>query len=304
MTGPSRKETNFTYHFIVVIAAVLWGTVSLFSGLLTREHVDVFSQILYRALFGVIFAFIFARFVFKQNLALQKTELKIIALNSLFTLGGWTFFMISIFLGTPIAKATVLMYTYPIYSVILSYIFLKEKPAVKNIVGILFSFISVLILLEVWKIQNLTLLHPGDLFALIDAIFTALVIVYGRKIRTETKINSFKLFTYTLLFMIPLLFIFGLLLKTMGIDIIDPVINISLTPNAWAYAIGIGAFGTAFTFPLLYIGLGKVKTLTANILLLFEVAASYMFGVIFFAEHLSPWGIIGMIGILLSTLLI
>jgi len=299
-----NKISESKYHITIILAAVLWGTVSLFSGLLTREGVDVFSQITYRAFFGVIIAFIIARFIFKQNLRLKHSEIKYIILNSLFTLGGWTFFMISIYVGTPIAKATVLMYTYPIYSVILSYFLLKEAPTKKNILGILLSFLSILILLEIWHIKNLTQIQLGDLFALVDAVFTALVIVYGRKMRTEIKINSFKLFIFTLLFMIPLLFLFGYLLHFFQIDILKPVINLTLSPKAWVYAISIGTFGTALTFPLLYIGLSKIRSSVANILLLLEVVSSYLFGVIFFSEQFSVWGIIGMLGIIISTLLI
>jgi drug/metabolite transporter (DMT)-like permease len=90
-------------------------------------------------------------------------------------------YLSSIALGTPVAKAILLVYFHQVFGILLSCLFLAEPIAVRTIVVAVLAVIGVLFILEIWHIDfsSITTI-AGDLFALTNAFFYASYIVLGR----------------------------------------------------------------------------------------------------------------------------
>jgi drug/metabolite transporter (DMT)-like permease len=287
------------YHISILLAAFSYSGLSVISTLLTNQHVDAFTQIVFRSFFSAIMLFMVI-FIYKVNLTLTKSHLLYIAINSFLFTGAFTTYSIAIYLGTPIAKASALNNAYPFTTIILSYILFHEIPSKKNWIAVILSLCSVLILLEVWHIRHVEQFHIGDIFAIANSVFFGGMVVFGRKIRTETHLNSFQSLFYTLLFTIPLLFLLGFLLR---IPFFTPSIRLNLPIISW-FTLVLAAFATIVPLILLYISISKINATVASVLLITDLVWIYIFGLVLFHQPVTIWGALGIIGIMASILLV
>lgn len=288
------------YHGIVLLSALSWSSLAVFSQLLTYQHVDAFTQVLWRLTFGATVAGI-ALVVFKQQIRFKKENISCLFINSLLFLGAYTTFSLAVFLGTPIAKVLALNYAYPLAVVILSYLLFKDLPTRKQFIAITLSVISILLLLEAWNIHGFSQIRVSDFFAYINSFFFAGMIVYGKKIKTDTKLNPLQIMFITLLLTIPELFILAFFIH---VPQFLPIINPHLATASWITLLCIGSFSTVLPVVLLYIGISHIKANVASVLLLTEPVWVYIFGFLLFHQLLSIWGFLGMLGVLVSVLLV
>lgn len=295
---------KYRYHLFILLAGMSYSSLSIFFAMLTKQGVAVFSQVLWRAFLGAIFSLIIFKIFFKEKVKLEKKDYQYIFINAVIFVLGYTTYAGSIYLGTPMAKAIVLAYSYPIAVVILSYLLFKEIPKKKNLLALILSFCSLYILLEFWKVKSLLQINKGDLLAWLNSFCYGGVIVWGTKMRREIKINPCISLFYTLLIGIPILFILGWGLKLLGIGLYSPVLNINFGLGNWLILIGLGFFGTTLPVTLMYFGMTKLKSYVTSVLLLTEPVFVYLFGLLFFGQTLSLWTIIGGLGILVSVLLV
>lgn len=295
--------SKFKYHFSVFFAALSFSGISIFTAILSKNKVNLFTQVFGR-MFAACMLMLFISFFFHKKLAVKKNELFYIIINGLLFLIGYTTYSISIFLGTPIIKAIALVYTYPISAVILAYFLLNEKPTLKQIAAMIISLISLFLLLEIWTIKNLSQFKLGDMFALFNGVCFASLIIWGIKIRRSVKINPYSILFYSLIIALPLVILSGYLLKAISIPLLIPQFNIAVVANNWLPLVCLGVFGSGLSYVFLYFGSPKLKPLTTSVILLIEPVFVYLFSIFVFGQALSVWGIVGMIGIIISTLLV
>ncbi len=295
--------SKYKYHFSVFLAALSFSGISIFTAILSKNKVDLFTQVFGRMFFACILM-LFISYLFHKKLVVKKNELFYIIVNGLLFLIGYTTYSISIFLGTPIIKAIALVYTYPLSAVILAYFILKEKPTLKQIMAMIMSLISLFLLLEVWTIKNLSQFKLGDMFALFNGLCFASLIIWGIKIRRSVKMNPFSILFFSLVISLPLVILSGYLLQIINVPILIPQLNIAAITNNWLPIVCLGVFGSGLSYVFLYFGSPKLKPLTTSVILLIEPVFVYLFSVFVFGQALSIWGIVGMIGIIISTLFV
>lgn len=294
---------KYKYHLIVLLAGVLWSGLSVFTQILTDLQVNSFNQVLWRVVFGCLFSFLMAKFVFKQKMNIPREKLWLFFVNSLFLLFGFTTFSIGIFLGSPIAKAVALNYSYPLAVIILSYLVFKDVPSKKNILAMFISLAAVAFLLEVWTIKDFASLNLGDVFEWLNSIFFGGIIVWGTKIRKELKPNPFVTLFYSLLMFIPLLFILGFILSQFGLKTMAPIVMTNFNIYGWLSLFGLGVFCSSLPIALLYFGATKLKSFTSSVLLLSEPVMVIILGALLFGQGLSLWGFLGMALVFVAVLL-
>lgn len=291
-------------YIFLLASSFFYSTLDLFAVILTRLNIVPFNQILWRSIFGTVTSLILFKVIFKINLSIKRTELPYIYINSLLMLGGFITFILSIYLGTPIAKAVALIYSYPISIIILSYLFFKDIPTLKQLIALGLSLISVTFILELWKIKNLTNITPGELMALINSVFYSLMIIYGKLLKKRIHMHPVKTTAYSLVFLIPQLILIGSIFSYFGLTILQPIITLDFSLYGWLALLGIGFFGTTLSFGFLYAGVSHVQSTVAGLLLITELVWATIWGVFLFNQPLTFWMIAGIIGVIISVLLI
>lgn len=294
---------KYRYHLSVLLAGFCYSGLGIFSALLTQQGVNPFNQVFWRIIIACGIAFLLSTLVFRQKLSLTLHEVQLLLINSFLFLFGFTTIAGSIYLGTPVAKAIILSYAYPVPVVILSYLLFKDIPSKKNVVAIVLSLTSLLLLFEVWTVMGISQVHPGDLLAWANSFFFGSIIVWGTKIRRDSKLHPVVSLFYTLLLSLPLLFLFGSVLGILRIELFSPVVIANFRSASWISLIGLAGIGTVAPLALIYYGATKLKSYVTSILLLTEPVWVYIFGVLYFGQTLSLWSLVGAIGILITVLL-
>lgn len=297
--------STYKYHIYILLAAFSFSGLTIFTALLTKQGVDPFNQVFWRIIIGAAICFALAKLVFKQNLILNRKELLILLVNSVIFVFGYTTFTGAIYAGVPLAKAIALNFSYPIPVVLLSYFLFKERPSRKNLLAIIISTASIPVLLEIWKIKNVTQIGLGELLAWVNSFAYAGIIVWGAKIRRDTKLHPYVTLFYTLAFSIPILLLTIYLLNRNGIYFYELNIKtVQLSAIHWLYLLLLALSSSVIPIALIYFAASKLKTQVSSILLLTEAVWVYIFGYLIFGQSLSIWGILGSLGIMLSVLLI
>ena len=298
------KFSQFKYHLLVLSAGISWSTLAIFSKYASNFTIDPFSQVFWRMVIGLIASFLLASVLIRKEIKFDKRATKYLFINGVFYVLGFTTFAASIFLGAQLAKAIALNYTYPLAVIILSYLIFRDVPTKKNILAVILSFISIVVLMELWTVKNLTQIGAGDLFAWLNSFAYAGVIVWGTKIRKGLKLNPLIILIGSYLFALPLLVILGIILLFFNIPLFNPVFNTGFSLYGWLTLLGLGTVSSVLPFSLLYFGSSHLKSFTTSLLLLSEVVCVYLAGVFLFGQQMSIWGIVGMIGIAISVLLV
>ncbi|MDX1921066.1 MAG: DMT family transporter [Candidatus Caenarcaniphilales bacterium] len=298
------KENTQLPIFALLLAALCYTSLVVANKWLNDHEVLAFEQIFWRVLISIIFAGLGVILFEKKNFQITQLELKYFAINAFLFLGGFSTFTLGITLGTPIAKAVALNYAYPLVIVIVNFLIFKEIPSLKHFVSIALSLLSVALVVEIWKTGSWNQFQIGELVALSNGIFYGTMIVFGKLVQQVTKGSLYRSLFYSQLFMLPLFVGLGFLLQASGQDILKPHLNLNLGGMNWI-VLGLSSLsGGLMPLALIYFGVSKIKPYIASLLLLTEPVWVYFCGLIFFEQQLSWPSLAGILGIILSVLLV
>lgn len=174
---------------------------------------------------------------------------------------------------TTITNAILLTYTAPIFSVILSVIFLRETIARKTIVGIIISLVGVILVSDPSGISIGSSQTLGSLLALLGAFFYAAMAISSKTLTQKTTPLYAAFWQYFIILILTSVFAFNLTLSNFTSNIV------SLVYLGWA------AGGIAF---LLYMqGVKRVKGQLIQIITMLEVLVGSLSGVFLLGETLT-----------------
>jgi drug/metabolite transporter (DMT)-like permease len=296
-------KTKYYSYLLLLLAGFFFSFLAVFSEFATRLGIDGLNQIIWRQLFALIVSGIAAFFIFKQKPSISFKEYKYVFINGLLFAGATATFTLGIYLGSPIAKAVALNYAYPLVVIIASFIFFKEKPSFRAWIATVISFISVAFILEIWTIQNFFSLNTGDLLELLNSLFYGLIIVWGKKMTNDTKLHPLKSIFYSNTIAVPLVFFLGMFISTgLNISSIGTSIKILTIPQ-FLTVLALSLF-MILPIALIYKASIKAKAHVVSIFLLTELIWVYILGLLLFSQSLSIFGVLGMIGIIVSILLL
>lgn len=297
---------KYKYHFLILLAGLSYSGLSIFSKLAADQKIDVFNQNFWRTFVGVVLALILSRTLFRltrQDFSISRKDFLNLLVNALFYSGTALLFIASIYLGTPLAKAVLLSYAYPLTVVGLTWLIFKELPKTKHWLAIGLSLISVVILVGSGGWQNLLEIDRGSLLALITSFFFGGLIVWSSKLRRDTKLHPMVTWFYSFLIALPVFAIVALALTALGVTFLIPNLRFDLSSLNWLTLVALGVFGNSLPLFLINFAAAKLKPYVISVLLLTEPLWVYFLGLIFFQQQLSLWAIVGAVGILISVLL-
>lgn len=274
-------------YILIIIAAVLWGSIGLFSK--TAENIG-FTSIdicFIRATFsvvilGIIF-FIKDRSIFKLK---NIKDLKYFIGTGLisFSLYNWSYIMA--IRETSMGVAAILLYTAPSIVMIFSFILFNEKITKIRILALIMTFIGCILVMEVLKGEN-TISLKGFLYGILSGIGYALYSIFGKY--ALKKYSSVTIVFYTFLMSAILYTILG-----------NPIEILEKTreANAWLFIITFSALSAAIPYMLYTEGLSGTEASKAAILANIEPIVAATIGIIVFSEKISFSKIIGIILVL------
>ncbi|MFX0168187.1 MAG: DMT family transporter [Candidatus Hodarchaeota archaeon] len=293
-------------YLSLIIAAVGFGSIPVFSFYLSLLGVSSLQQALFRAIFTVIFLFLGLGIAFSfRDIQFQRKHTPHFILYGLIGIALSIIAYISaIAIGTPVVVAVSLTYLYPALTLILSRIFLKELFTLPRLIAVPLSIVGAIIV----SLPLTPELEPvpvvGIILSFLNGVFAACYMVLGRKWGGHEgyapTVTTFWGYFFAMLWMAPLFLIISVLVP-------DPRIvgfQLVLPPVTWLLLVGFALFATAIPYTLTNVGVERIDASAASILLLLDPVSAVVFGFLFLSQGLAFWQAIGASLILFATVLI
>lgn len=293
----SMKQSKSKIISVLCIlgAGILWGTMGIFVRHLAVYGFRPLQIACLRIVAAGILFFLYLYIVDKEKLKIKKKDLP------LFIGMGWgsiLFFTICYFMTiqtTSLAVAAILLYTSPIFVMLLSAVFLKEKITGKKLTALVLAFLGCILMTETAEGAGITKL--GFLIGLCSGLGYGLYSIFGSVLLK--KYHPYTVSSYAFIF------------AGMGALVICDAKDIT---NKIA-ASGKGAFVLCFIlltavvtavvpFLLYTVGLANVEAGKAAIMAMIEPLMAAIVGIAVFGETLTIGALLGMICVFLAILIL
>ncbi len=271
---------RMAYAF-VISAAVLWGTIGMYSKQLSKFGTSVLQIVSIRSIFAALAIFVFILLKDRKLLNIDIHDWKYFFGTGIlsFVFFNWCYFIA--INKTTLSTSAILLYTAPAIVMVLSIILFKEKLTGRKVAALILTFIGCAFVTGVVKGgQDISPL--GILAGLGSGLGYALYSIFGRY--ALKKYDPITVTLYTFVFasigLIPISDIkglFGLLSNTV----------------AFCNAILLGLAATVLPFLLYTKGLSYLETSKASIIATIEPVVATVIGIILFGEPITIYKIIG-----------
>ncbi len=265
----------------ILLAAVLWGCISLFSRSMTVRGFTPTQMVAVRALFTALILAII--------LLIKDPKLFRIRLRDLWMFLGsgicsFLFFNIcymNSLVENSVSVACILMYTSPFWVLFLSIPIFKEKLTVKHVVSLTIAFAGCVF---VSISPTLTLTKIGLVFGLLSGFGYALYSIFGKL--AAKRYHAMTITFYTFLFAV-----------CGALPLCDPPALLSLIakPENTLWSLGIAVFETVLPYLLYTYGLSKTAAGKAAVLCIAEPVVAALVGTLVFSEYMGALGILGIV---------
>jgi drug/metabolite transporter, DME family len=271
--------------FLVVLAAILWGTVGItFRQVATVSVTNALSLGFLRLAISVPFLLLASRFVtgrFTAALA-RRHVAPMLLFGTAMGLYQVCYVLAIGRVGVAIA-ALVTICTAPVLVALFSSVFLRERLSRQTLMALALALGGTALLVGVPgdALGSGVRVVAGILFALGSASGYAVCVLAGRVLAPHYHpLQSAGLgFAIGALALLPVALADGLLL--------------SYGPDAWMLLIYLGVVPTAFAYALFFGALRAVPATAVAITTLIEPLTAAVLAMMLFGERLGPWGILG-----------
>lgn len=300
------SKSRILNHLSLIIAAVCFGTIPVFTFYLSLMGVPSLQQSLFRAIFTVLYLFIALGIAYSYRTVMIKREhLSHFIIYGLIGIAlSIIVYITAIAIGTPVIVAVSLTYLYPAITLILSRIFLKEQFTKIRLVAVPLSIAGAVIVSLPLTPYLAPIPLAGVILAISNAIFAACYVVLGRKWGGHEGyrpiVTTFWGYFFAMLWIGPVIIILSFFITDPRIIGFQPILH----PVVWLLLLGFALIGTAIPYTLTNIGVEQIDASAASIILLLDPISAVIFGIFFMAQPVVFWQAIGAGLILLATILI
>lgn len=280
----------------VIIAGVLWGAMGIFvRGLskLSLSSMEIcFIRMSVSTVILAIFIFLYDRKLFK----IRIRDLWIFVGTGLFSLTFFGYCYFTTIQMTSMSVAAVLLYTSPVFVLVLSALFFKERITKRKVLCIFIALAGcVLVTGLIGSSANIS--TTGILFGLGSGLGYGLYSIFSR-FAINRKYKSFTIIFFSFVFSTVSLFALVNPVKVIG-----KLVSGNIASNG-LYVIGIVIIATILPYAFYTFGLTKIENSKAAVIACIEPIMATVFGFAVFGEKLSIGEIVGIILVLTAIVML
>ncbi len=275
-----RKETKG--YLFVILGATCLGTIGIFARLIYQHEPDPLTVVSWRALIAFFLLFITAVFVNPDWLRIRKKDFPFFAIYGLLSVSLCFLLFFYAIKYTTVATATILLYTYPAFVILLSPLVLGEKLTRAKILALLLTFLGCILVIQVYDPAQFKLNMRGILYGLGAGLGAGLYSIFGKK--GVSRYSPYTVVMYALGFG----GFFLLLIKGTR-----SLISVSYPTITWLWILCLALFSTLLGYSLYTRGLKYLEASRAGIACTWEVVVASILAFMIFGETLSALQIAG-----------
>ena len=277
----------------VLAAAVLWGGIGIFVDNMKRLGVSSLNIVFLRSLFTVLILGVFLAIKSPKDFKISPRDLPLFAGNGLLSVVMFTYCYYKTIMLSTFSVAAVLMYTAPIFVMIISVLFFREKITFRKLLALAVAFtgcafVSGIVGTAV-KISGAALgfgLLTGFGYSLYT-IFGSCLILRGYK--------TFQIIFFT--------FLFAVVGSAILLAVTGETNPLTYSYEAWIWAFLMAIFNTILPYFFYTYGLKLTDATTAPIIATVEPVAATVVG-LFYHQRLTFFGALGIALVLSSVIII
>ena len=287
------EKKNFLGDILIIIAGLFWGSMGIF----VRHLNDLgFTSIQVACLRLTMAGIIFALILLIKEPKGFKIKLKDIPLFLALGLVSILFFTCCYFTAIRLmtmSTAAILLYTSPIWVMVLAIIFLKEKITIRKVIALILAFIGCVMVSGFGgKVSAI-----GILVGLGSGLGYGLYSIFGTF--ALRKYSPFTVTTYT--FLIAGL---GSILVANPMDLADKISKTENKPGLLGFVLLTSVVTAVIPFLLYTLGLNRTTAGKAAVLATVEPAAATLFGFFVMGEKVGIIAICGIIMVFLAIIVL
>lgn len=282
------KETNAKAS--LVMAMVIFGTIGIF-----RKYIPLSSGIVacVRGILGVAFLLTFIKIKkISMDKAAIKKHLKVLLISGGFIGLNWVLLFES-YRYTSVAVATLCYYMAPIFVIMASPFFLKEKLTAKKTVCVLVALIGMIFVSGVLDggVSDISEVK-GILFGLGAAALYASVVMMNQKLReVPTYDKTIMQLGAAAAVLIPYIFV------------AEDLAAIVLTPLIIVMLIVVGVLHTGIAYALYFGSMNNLKAQTVALFSYIDPIVAIILSALFLKEPMNVYSVIGAVLVLGATMI-
>lgn len=286
------KPNKTIDSFYVMLAAILWSTMGVFSRHFNAIGLRSFEVAQLRITIGLLFVGGYLLIFHREMLKIRFRDIWCFIGTGIISL---LFFSCCYFTAielTSLATAGVLLYTAPTFVMIMSLFLFKEKLTFNKVLALVLSFVGCILVSGLGS-ESVNLF--GIIMGIGSGFFYALYSIFGRY-AINKGYSSWTIVFYTFLFCaVSCSFITDWKLLTTSVASQDYTV--------WIWIVGIGLVTGFLPYIFYSMGLERMESSKASILASLEPVGGALFGIFVFKEYPSFLAVIG-ICLVLSAIVV
>lgn len=281
------------YSLYIIAAGVLWGTMGVFVRSLHQYNFTSMQISALRLVAGVIMIAAFAAIKDRRLFRIAVRDICLFVGMGVLSVMFMSWLYFSAIIRISMGAASILLYTAPIWVLVASVLFYKEKFTIRKGIALVLAF-GGCVAVSGFSSEGMSV--SGVLFGLGSGVAYALYSIIGKR-----ALQKYSPITVTLY-----AFIFGAIATIPVCDPIDMIriVAYNINPGVITELFGLG-FVTVFAPYLLYTaGLSKTPAGKAAIMASAEPMTATVLGIVVYREALAMWGIFGILMIVGAIVLL
>lgn len=279
------QSTRFKGIILILLAAICWSFIGPFGSVAMRHNLTPLEVVFWRA-FLAGSCFLILAIISRQKPHYSKSDVPLLL--------GWVFcgvilnftsYMFAVhYVGNGLAS--ILLYTAPLWIIILSALLFKDLPRVSQLIALSFGLVGIIAIC--WPSGHVKLSLIGVFWGLLSGLGYALQYFFNNSALKRQPI----FWNFALLFLLASFCIF-------------PFVDFApKTPIVWLSLFSLGAVATVLAYMFWSSSMRYLTPVTVSIIALLEPALATLWGILFFNEQPSPMIYLGGTLILLSAVFI
>ncbi len=289
-----KMDQHLKGYLMVAGAAICFGVVGIPGKILLDHQIPPLTIGLWRLLLGFIMLFLFLLIKNPQLLKIDKKGLIYCALLGLVSNALQNFFYFNALQRTTMATTTVLLYTAPVFIIIMARIFYKELLTPVKVISLFLCIGGCFLTITGGDLAVLKLSLLGVLMGIGSGFCFAFLTIFSRAL----------LDSYNQLTIILYAFGFGTLFLMLFVNPVG-IFRQNLNLKIWLTLLSIGFVSTVLSYVLYVTGISSgIESSKTGIISTFEVVVSVVCAFIFFDEKIFGWKLIGILMVIASVIIV
>ena len=277
----------------ILLSGILWGIISLFIRPLSAAGLSAMQICFVRLLFAAPIFTVTALAFSPLRMRIRLRDIWIFIGTGVVSVVLFNYFYFYTIIHSEASVAVVLLYTSPIFVMLLSVLLFKERVSPEKIIALAMTFIGCLLVSGVTS-GGATLTPLVGLIGVMSGLFYALYTIFG----------VFGLRRYDPLTVTAYTFLFAFVASLPVSDLPTAFSILSATPSLWWWCSGIAIVSTVLPYFFYTWGLKRVEPSRAAILVAVEPLVASLLGIFAYGEGHDFPKVLGIVFVLGAILLL